>query len=92
MFYILDKREKFYQWDTDRKIYTSNDDISEAHFCLTADKTIRALKKEGSEGEYFEVPNELLEHAGNFKVYGYGNGYTHFEQIFAVEKRPKPTV
>ena len=92
MFYILDKREKFYQWDKGRKIDTTDETITEAHFYISSDLVIKKNRKEDENGTYFEVPDEILEKAGNFKVYGYGDGYTHFEQIFAVEKRPKPAV
>lgn len=92
MFYILDKREKFYQWDKDRKIDTTDETITEAHFYISSDVVIKKHRVEDENGTYFEVPDEILEKAGNFKVYGYGEGYTHFEQLFAVEKRPKPTV
>lgn len=92
MFYILDKRNNFYQWDTGRKIDTADETITEAHFYMNAETVLISVREEGEEGSYFKVPDELLEKAGNFKVYGYGEGYTHFEQLFTVEKRPKPAV
>jgi hypothetical protein len=41
-------------------------------------------------GSYFKIPDELLQNAGQIRIYGCNDKHTLFEQQFAIIKKPKP--
>lgn len=91
MFSIYDGREKFYQWDLNRKLIVYEPTIKEVHFsnCLCE----RARKCETyTEGNItlVDVPNELLQEYLDIYVYGYDGESTKHSAVFDVVKRTKP--
>ena len=91
MFSIYDGREKFFQWDLNRKLIVYEPSIKEVHFsnCLCE----RARKCETyTEGNLtlVDVPNELLQEYLDIYVYGYDGESTKHSAVFDVVKRTKP--
>jgi hypothetical protein len=92
LFHILDGREHFYQWDKDRKLVVGSNSITEVHFanCLCPNARVCEVKTGEGGIRLVDVPNELLTEYLDIKVWGYDSGMTKHEQVFEVEKRPKP--
>ena len=90
MFYIADGRKDFYQWDLDRRLSCSDEEVIKAHYYYNKDTCLTVERKEDETGYYFEVPNILLQNAGSIRIYAYCSDYTKIEQQFKVNKRPKP--
>jgi hypothetical protein len=81
MFYLIDGRKGLYQWDLNRKLACSEPTITQAHFYHTKDEVLRCdIKEDENIGQYFEIPNILLQNPGNLRVYGYDENSTLFEQ------------
>lgn len=87
IFKIEDGREKFYQWDLNRRILVEDDSITQVHFANAA--TPAAYVASVSAG-MANVPNIILQQNFDIKVYGYDKEFTKFEKTFEVEKRSKP--
>ena len=87
IFKIEDGREKFYQWDLNRRILVEDDSITQVHFANAA--TTMAYVVSVSAG-MANVPNIILQQNFDIKVYGYDKEFTKFEKTFEVEKRSKP--
>lgn len=92
MFHIYDGRQKFYQWDTDRKLIVNDKTITQVHFanCLCTDA--RKCETYTEDGLLLvDVPNELLTEYLDINVYAYDSGATKHSATFEVERRTKPT-
>lgn len=91
MFYLADGRKQLYQWDLDRKIICSDASIIEVHFYLTANTTLKVERKyDDNIGDYFDIPNILLQNTSPIRLYGCEEGYTKIVYQFPVIGRPKP--
>lgn len=90
MFYIADGRKDFYQWDLDRRLSCSDEEVIKVHYYYNKDTCLTVERKEDETGYYFNVPNILLQNAGSIRIYAYCLDYTKIEQQFKVIKRPKP--
>ena len=88
MFSIFDGRDRFYQWDTGRKLIVEDDTITQVHFanCLCPDATVCEV----SNG-VVNVPDTLLTQYMDIRVWGYDGEMTKYEQVIEVEKRTKPS-
>ena len=60
MFYIADGRKDFYQWDLDRRLSCSDEEVIKVHYYYNKDTCLTAERKEDETGYYFNVPNMLL--------------------------------
>lgn len=90
-FRIYDGREKFYQWDIDRKIIVNDDSITQVHFCnKTSECSLVCEVREEGNLRVVDVPNILLQEDWSINVYGYDRYYTKFSRRFDVIKRSKP--
>jgi hypothetical protein len=91
MFSIYDGREKFYQWDKDRKIIVNSETITEVHFANCLCPTAKVCKVYDYDGmRVVDVPNELFTEYMDIKVWGFDGGMTKYSTTFEVEKKPKP--
>jgi hypothetical protein len=91
MFSILDGRDKFYQWDKDRKVIVYDETITEVHFanCLCSNARRSEVYEEGSI-RVANVPDVLLTEYMDIRVWGYDGEMTKHEDIFEVARRTKP--
>lgn len=87
IFKIEDGREKFYQWDLNRRILVEDDSITQVHFANAATPTAYVVSVSAGMAN---VPNIILQQNFDIKVYGYDKEFTKFEKTFEVEKRSKP--
>lgn len=87
IFKIEDGREKFYQWDLNRKILVEDDSITQVHFANAATPTAYVVSVSAGTAN---VPNIILQQNFDIKVYGYDKEFTKYEETFEVEKRSKP--
>lgn len=87
IFKIEDGREKFYQWDLNRRILVEDDSITQVHFANAATTTAYVVSVSAGMAN---VPNIILQQNFDIKVYGYDKEFTKFEKTFEVEKRSKP--
>ena len=92
MFKILDGRDKFYQWDIDRKLIVEDASITEVHFSNRTDDYALVVKT------YIEnditlanVPNILLQTDWRIHVYAVDDNYTKHEKSYEVIARTKPS-
>lgn len=91
MFRIYDGRERFYQWDTDRKLIVNDASITQVHFCNKTDECSLVCATYAENGlTVADVPNILLQDNWAINVYAYDKNYTKFSARFEVEKRTKP--
>jgi hypothetical protein len=88
IFKIVDGREYFYQWDTNRQIAVDDPTITEVHFCNRVDNC--SLVVEVVDG-VANVPNIILQYGFKLKVFGYDGEATMHEQEFEVKARTKPS-
>ena len=87
-FKIVDGREYFYQWDTNRQIIVDDPTISEVHFCNRLDNC--SLVVEVVNG-IANVPNILLQKSFDIKVFAYDGEATLFDRVFEVKARTQPS-
>jgi hypothetical protein len=91
MFAIEDGREKFYQWDKDRRLIVNDKSITEVHFCNRTDTCSLIVETYEEDNKIIaNVPNLLLTNAWKIHVYGYDKNHTKFEKCFDVVSRTKP--
>lgn len=91
MFKIYDGRDKFYQWDVDRKLIIEDATITQVHFCNRTDECSLVCETYQEDGlTLVNVPNVLLQTDWRINVYAYDTNYTKFSECFAVAKRSKP--
>lgn len=91
MFRIYDGRDKFYQWDLDRKLIVADAAIIEVHFCNRVDGCSLVCETYQENGlTVVNVPNILLQNTWWLHVYAYDGTHTKVEELFKVEARTKP--
>lgn len=91
MFKIYDGRDRFYQWDLDRKVIVEDESITQVHFCNRTDDCSLVCEVYELDGvRVADVPNILLQDNWNINVYAYDRTYTKFCAVYGVEKRSKP--
>ena len=91
MFKILDGRDKFYQWDKNRKLLVEDSSINEVHFCNRYGNCsiIRATYQ--LEGKTLvDVPNVILQDSFKLHTYAFDTEYTKHEDVFEIVARTKP--
>lgn len=91
MFELLEKQTSLFQWDLNRKLTCTDETIVQVHFYKTKEEVFTVDRKEGEEGYYFEIPNILLQTAGNLRFYAYNGEATLFQQQLQIIARPKPS-
>lgn len=92
MFSILDGREYFFQWDTDRKLIVHDSTIKEVHFCNRTDECSLVCEVYTESGvSLVNVPNILLQDNWKINVYAYDGQYTKHSKRFDVKSRSKPS-
>lgn len=90
MFKIYDGRDKFYQWDLNRKLIVIDSSITEVHFCNRTDNCSLVCNTYSENGlTLVDVPNLLLQTDWKIHVYAY-IGYTKYDTCFEVVGRTKP--
>ena len=87
MFKIKDGREHFYQWDLDRELIVNDPTIKEVHYCNRTDEC--SLVVDVVDG-IAPVPNLILQHSFDVRVFAYDGNATRYEQVFKVKPRTKP--
>lgn len=92
MFKIYDGRDKFFQWDLDRKLIVEDRSIAAAHFCNRTGTSSLSCDCYEEDGKWIvDVPNVCLQESYRLKVYGFcENKYTMEVALFDVEARTKP--
>lgn len=91
MFYILDGRSHFYQWDIDRKIVVKDNSITQVHFCNRTDDCSLVCEVYELDGlRVADVPNILLQDDWRIYVYAYDSKHTKFCEVYEIVKRSKP--
>lgn len=91
MFKIYDGRDKFYQWDLDRKLIVEDASITEVHFCNRTDECAIPVETYKEDGKTLvNVPNILLQDSWRINVYAYDKNYTKHAERFDVVARSKP--
>lgn len=99
MFKIYDGRSHFWQWDSDQKLVVNSLNIGTSvqfYNDVVKEKGYTTLVRQEPGKRVCDVPNILLQHACDLKVYAYvedekGNR-TVLRKTFAVKKREKPAV
>lgn len=91
MFSIYDGRDKFYQWDKERKLIVYDDSITEVHFanCLCSDAHVCKVSPMEEFG-LVNVPDDLLTEYIDIRVWAYDGQATKHEKVFEVVRRTKP--
>lgn len=92
MFKIYDGRDKFFQWDLDRKLIVADKTIKAVHFCnRTGACSITRYCYDANGMWLVDVPNLCLQESYRLRVYGFSEAkYTMEVQYFEVEARTKP--
>ena len=92
MFKIYDGREKFYQWDLDRKLIVEDASVTEVHFCNRTDSCSLVCETYVEDGlTLANVPNVLLTTDWKIHVYAYDGKHTKHEACYEVVSRTKPS-
>ena len=91
MFYILDGRSHFYQWDIDRKVVVEDKTVTQVHFCNRTDDCSLVVEVYDLDGlRVADVPNILLQQDWRINVYAYDSKYTKHCEVYDVARRSKP--
>jgi hypothetical protein len=91
LFKIYDGRDRFYQWDVDRKLVIEDATITQVHFCNRTDECSLVCETYQENGlTLVNVPNVLLQSDWRINVYAYDTNYTKFSETYKVERRSKP--
>ena len=92
MFKIKDGRDKFYQWDIDRKLIVEDASITEVHFSNRTDDYALVVKTYIENGiTLANVPNILLQTNWRIHVYAVDGNYTKHEKCYEIVARTKPS-
>ena len=92
MFKIYDGREKFYQWDLDRKLIVEDPSVTEVHFCNRTDSCSLVCETFVEDGvTLVNVPNLLLTTDWRIHVYAYDGKHTKHDTCYEVVSRTKPS-
>ena len=91
LFKILDGRNEFYQWDSNRHIVVEDPGITHIHFCNRTDECSLVCAVYDYEGlRVADVPNVLLQTDWDIRVYAYCEDYTVISETFKVIRRTRP--
>lgn len=91
MFKIHDGRDKFYQWDLNRKLVVEDASIKEVHYCNRTGDCSLITKVYELDGLYVsDVPNILLQDNWDIRVYAYDSEYTKHSTVYNVVARTRP--
>ena len=91
MFKIQDGRNKFFQWDLDRKLIIEDATVSQVHYCnKTGDCSLVCEVYEENSQRVADVPNILLQSDWRINVYAYDKNHTKHNAVFQVVARTKP--
>lgn len=91
MFQIEDGRKHLYQWDLNRRLIVENPDIIEAHYYTSSKAEMPVCEVKEEDGlRFVDIPNFLLQIAGQFRVYGYCADYTLGYEQFEIKAKAKP--
>ena len=91
MFKIYDGRDKFYQWDLNRKLIIDDNSINQVHYCNKTDDCSLVCEVYEEDGaRLVNVPNILLQQTWRINVYAYDKEYTKHCAKFDVVARTKP--
>ena len=92
MFKLQDGRDKFYQWDSDRKLIVEDPQITEVHFSNRTDDYSLVVKTYVENGiTLANVPNILLQNSWRIHVYAVDGNYTKHEKCYEIVARTKPS-
>ncbi len=92
MFKIYDGRDRFYQWDLDRKLIVKDPTVVEVHFCNRTSDCALSCETYVEDGlTLVNVPNILLQTDWRIHVYAYDGKHTKHNQCYEVITRSKPT-
>ena len=92
MFYIEDGRDKFYQWDLDRRLVIEDETVTEVHFTNRATNDAYVCKTYVEDGKTLvNVPNILLQTNWRIQAYAYDGSHTKHDKCYEVVNRSKPT-
>ena len=89
---LSDYRRGLFQWDTGRSLIVTEKDITEVHFQLLPPPSgsMETTDVPVSAG-IAKIPDALLQVGLPIRAYAWGDGYSHYDRIFCVTKREKPT-
>lgn len=92
MFSIYDGRDKFYQWDVNRKLIVEDEAITQVHFanCLCPDARVCETYLLDNL-LVVDVPNELLQEYTDIRVWAYDGEMTKHCATYEIERRTKPS-
>lgn len=92
MFSIYDGRDKFYQWDINRKLIVEDEAITQVHFanCLCPDARVCETYLLDNL-LVVDVPNELLQEYTDIRVWAYDGEMTKHCATYEIERRTKPS-
>lgn len=92
MFSIYDGRDKFYQWDVNRKLVIEDETITQVHFanCLCPDARVCETYLLDNL-LVVDVPNELLQEYTDIRVWAYDGEMTKHCATYEIERRTKPS-
>ena len=92
MFKIYDGREKFYQWDIERRLIVEDPTVTEVHFCNRTDNCSLVCETFVEDGlTLVNVPNILLQTDWKIHVYAYDGKHTKHDECYEVISRTKPS-
>lgn len=91
MFSILDGRDFFYQWDSNRKLIVDDKNIKQVHFTNTVINNALVGEAYDLEGVWVvDVPNILLQDNLDITVYAFGDNHTKYQKTIEVKSKSKP--
>ena len=91
MFKILDGREHFFQWDSNRKLIVEDRTVTQVHFCNKTGACSLVCETYEEDGLWVvNVPNILLQETWRINVYAYDGNYTKHSAFFTISARTKP--
>lgn len=92
MFKLQDGRDRFYQWDSDRKLIVEDPQITEVHFSNRTDDYSLVCETYVEDGiTLVNVPNILLQTDWRIHVYAVDGNYTKHEKCYEIVARTKPS-
>lgn len=91
MFTLFDSRTELYQWDLNRKVIVDDTTITEVHFCNRTSDCSLVVRPYWIDSLYVaDIPNEILQHQFDIRVYAYCDEYTKVEETLKVKPRTRP--
>ena len=91
--FVLENEAKksLFQWDLNQRFIVNDPLIIQAHYYVSAKEAPLSCEVFEENGLFLvEIPNILLQKAGNYRVYAYHQDSTIDVMQFEVKPRPKP--